>query len=56
MCAFPRTAPCRQVYPDSEHADDEQCNRAQLAAITAGLDHIRAVERLGGGATMKSEL
>jgi len=29
-----------EVYPDSPLADEEQCNRAQVAAIAAGLDHL----------------
>ena len=33
-----------EVYPDSPSASDEQCNRAQVACITAALDHIRKVE------------
>ena len=49
-----RYATTTEVYPDSPQADDEQCNRAQVACITAGLDHIMAVERLG--AAMKAEL
>merc|ERR1712087_996857 len=36
-----------EVYPDSPNADDDQCNRAQVAAITAALDFIIAK---GGGA------
>lgn len=31
-----------EVYPDSPQATDDQCNRAQVAAITAALDHIIA--------------
>jgi len=29
-----------EVYPDSPKADDEQCNRAQVAAVTGALDYI----------------
>eukprot|EP00286_Rhodomonas_abbreviata_P007722 CAMPEP_0181327328 /NCGR_PEP_ID=MMETSP1101-20121128/22038_1 /TAXON_ID=46948 /ORGANISM="Rhodomonas abbreviata, Strain Caron Lab Isolate" /LENGTH=310 /DNA_ID=CAMNT_0023435971 /DNA_START=221 /DNA_END=1153 /DNA_ORIENTATION=+ len=29
-----------EVYPDSEQADDEVCNRAQVACITGGLDYL----------------
>jgi hypothetical protein len=29
-----------EVYPDSPQASDEQCNLAQVACITAALDHI----------------
>ena len=29
-----------EVYPDSVAANDEQCNKAQVAAITAALDFI----------------
>ena len=35
-----------EVYPDSPSADDDQCNRAQVACITAGLDFIIAAEGL----------
>lgn len=29
-----------EVYPDSEKATDEQCNRAQVACVRSGLDYI----------------
>jgi len=29
-----------EVYPDSPKATEDQCNRAQVACITGGLDHI----------------
>jgi len=32
-----------EVYPDSPKATDEQCNRAQVACITGGLDYILGV-------------
>mmetsp|Transcript_77174 Transcript_77174/g.152996 ORF Transcript_77174/g.152996 Transcript_77174/m.152996 type:complete len:358 (-) Transcript_77174:306-1379(-) len=32
-----------EVYPDSPKATDEQCNRAQVACITGGLDYIMKV-------------
>jgi hypothetical protein len=35
-----------EVYPDSPSANDEQCNRAQVACIVGGLDHIIKVEKL----------
>lgn len=35
-----------EVYPDSEGVTAEQCNRAQLAAVTAGLDFIAAHQGL----------
>jgi len=31
-----------EVYPDSKVVTPEQCNRAQAAAATAGLDYILA--------------
>ena len=36
-----------EVYPDSPTADDDTCNRAQVAAITAALDFIIDAEGLG---------
>ena len=36
-----------EVYPDSERATDEQCNRAQVAAVVAALDFIVKEENLG---------
>nr|WP_136250447.1 M14 family metallocarboxypeptidase [Ningiella ruwaisensis] len=33
-----------EVYPDSPRATPEQCNRAQVAAITGGLKFIRAMQ------------
>ena len=35
-----------EVYPDSPSADEEQCNRAQVATIVAALQHIAKVEKL----------
>jgi len=35
-----------EVYPDSPRATDDQCNRAQVACITAGLDFIAEAEGL----------
>jgi hypothetical protein len=29
-----------EVYPDSPSSSDEQCNRAQVACLAGGLDHI----------------
>ncbi|PVZ69677.1 hypothetical protein [Pelagibaculum spongiae] len=29
-----------EVYPDSSHVTEEQCNLAQVAAITGGLDYL----------------
>ena len=29
-----------EVYPDSPNATDEQCNQAQVACVTAGLEYI----------------
>mmetsp|Transcript_62310 Transcript_62310/g.103623 ORF Transcript_62310/g.103623 Transcript_62310/m.103623 type:complete len:366 (-) Transcript_62310:191-1288(-) len=34
-----------EVYPDSPKADEDQCNRAQVAAIVAALDYISNMER-----------
>ncbi|RDV24268.1 peptidase [Alteromonas aestuariivivens] len=31
-----------EVYPDSPSASPEQCNQAQIAAITGGLEYVRA--------------
>ena len=44
-----------EVYPDSPRATDEQCNQAQVAAITAGLDHIMRFELHGGGSGYSGE-
>ena len=33
-----------EVYPDSPSADEEQCNRAQVATITSALDFIAKEE------------
>ena len=41
-----RYATTTEVYPDSPSADEETCNKAQVAAITAALRHIIAVEGL----------
>ena len=38
-----------EVYPDSPKATEEQCNDAQVACITAALDHIIEVEQLQHG-------
>ena len=40
-----------EVYPDSPRAEvtDEQCNRAQVAAIVGGLDYILKMKYNGGG-------
>merc|ERR1719161_804551 len=35
-----------EVYPDSPTADDDQCNRAQVAAVVGALDHIVEAEML----------
>ena len=43
LCAGVTNAPyavTTEVYPDSPTVTDEQCNRAQAAAITAALDHL----------------
>jgi hypothetical protein len=43
LCAGVTDAPYRtttEVYPDSPNATPEQCNEAQVACITGGLDHI----------------
>jgi len=46
-----------EVYPDSPTASGEQCNRAQVAAITAALDHIlTAAQPTGADATLKMEV
>jgi hypothetical protein len=37
-----------EVYPDSPTASDEECNSAQVAAVTGGLDYIIAKEGLMG--------
>jgi len=37
-----------EVYPDSPKVTDEQCNRAQVAAITGALDHICEVRGMQG--------
>lgn len=33
-----------EVYPDSPHATDEQCNLAQVAAVTGGLKYVMVAE------------
>ena len=33
-----------EVYPDSEQVDDEICIKAQVAAVTGGLDYIAEKE------------
>ncbi len=46
LCASVTTARFRsttEVYPDSPRATPEQCNRAQVAAVRAALDHALAV-------------
>ena len=46
LCAGVTDAPYRtttEVYPDSPNATPEQCNEAQVACITGGLDHILSV-------------
>ena len=45
-----------EVYPDSPHASDEQCNLAQVAAIEAGLDYVIDAERIRLASQVKSEL
>ena len=43
LCAGVTQAPYRtttEVYPDSPSANDEQCNRAQVAAVTGALNFI----------------
>ena len=35
-----------EVYPDSPTANDDQCNRAQVACIKAALDFIVEAEKL----------
>lgn len=45
LCAGMTGAPYRtttEVYPDSPLVDDENCIRAQVAAVCAGLDYLRA--------------
>jgi hypothetical protein len=46
LCAGVTNAPyatTTEVYPDSPRATDEQCNRAQVVAISAALDYIMQV-------------
>ena len=46
LCAGVTNAKYRtttEVYPDSPKATPEQCNRAQVACIVGGLDHIISV-------------
>jgi hypothetical protein len=46
LCAGITNAPyatTTEVYPDSPRATDEQCNRAQVVAISAALDYIMQV-------------
>ena len=43
LCSSVTNAPyatTTEVYPDSPTADDEECNRAQVAAVTGALDYI----------------
>ena len=42
-----RYATTTEVYPDSPSADDDQCNRAQVATIMAALDFIAREEGVG---------
>ena len=39
QCLFHTTT---EVYPDSPKVDDEECNRAQVAAIVGGLEYVLA--------------
>ena len=41
-----RYATTTEVYPDSPSADDDSCNRAQVAAIMGALDFIAREEKL----------
>ena len=41
-CLFHTTT---EVYPDSPKVDDEECNRAQVAAIVGGLEYVIAHHR-----------
>jgi len=45
-----------EVYPDSPSATPQECNRAQVACITAALDFIIAAEDLRPAAAPKAEL
>ena len=45
LCAGVTNAPyaiTTEVYPDSPRVDASTCNRAQVAAITAALEHLAA--------------
>jgi hypothetical protein len=44
------------VYPDSPKATPEQCNKAQVQTLTAGLDYIMKAEGLTRPADGKAEL
>lgn len=44
-----------EVYPDSPTATDEECNRAQVACIVAGLEHIIKAEKLPIPSIMAAE-
>mmetsp|Transcript_132939 Transcript_132939/g.231032 ORF Transcript_132939/g.231032 Transcript_132939/m.231032 type:complete len:403 (+) Transcript_132939:60-1268(+) len=44
-----------EVYPDSATATDEECNRAQVACIVAGLEHIVKTEKLPVPSIMAAE-
>jgi len=49
LCAGVTNAPyatTTEVYPDSPRADDEQCNRAQVAAIEGALQYLVQAEGL----------
>ena len=59
LCAGVTNAPfatTTEVYPDSPQANDEQCNDAQVAAITAALDFIIEAQKLRPPAQAKAEL
>jgi hypothetical protein len=44
-----------EVYPDSPRASPEQCNRAQVAAITGGLDFLLKQAKATEGETCASD-
>jgi hypothetical protein len=51
-----RYATTTEVYPDSPKATPEQCNKAQVQTLTAGLDYIMKAEGLARPAAGKAEL
>lgn len=51
LCAGVTNAPyatTTEVYPDSPSANEDQCNRAQVAAVVAALEFIADAEKLSG--------